>query len=205
MAHRCSTHDFKNEDGTWRRSMVIDGIQVHSRSAILWRNILQRCDPSSRHRSDNASYTGVINGFSSYEQFADWCNSEHGYQSRDENGRSWDLDKDLLAHPGIRKYSADTCCFLPHRLNTLIFHLASKRWAKKSGRKFVAQISNSPRGMQHLGTFSTAEEAHKAHANEKASRIQSFISSGIITNERVLIALENVVLGLRNSELEMQE
>ena len=48
-----------------------------------------------------------------YQEFAEWCQWQKGFT------KGAALDKDLL-FPSNKKYSPETCCFLPRELNTVI-------------------------------------------------------------------------------------
>lgn len=68
----------------------------------------------------NMSYWTVMisDDFLCFQNFAKWHYSQIGH---DEIG--FELDKDLLSTPGCLSYSAETCCFLPKKINLLLSHL----------------------------------------------------------------------------------
>lgn len=69
--------------------------------------------------SRKASYVNTVNSFESFQEFAEWCQDQYGYLNKDEKGRYWQLDKDLL-YFGNNAYSPTTCVFIPLRLNSFI-------------------------------------------------------------------------------------
>ena len=75
-----------------------------------------------------------------------------------------DLDKDIL-FKGNKVYSPETCCFVPHAVNTLFLNGKKNRGDfplgvhfDKSKGKYRAEMSFMGRQIK-LGTFDTAESA----------------------------------------------
>ena len=60
---------------------------------------------------------GVADEFLNFQLFAAWCIQQPGY-----NKEKWELDKDLLSPKGDKKYSMETCCFLPSKINSALRH-----------------------------------------------------------------------------------
>ena len=95
-----------------------------------------------------------------FQNFAKWAeeNFIEGYE----------LDKDLLV-PGNKKYSPETCVYIPQRLNSFLTNIKSDNTSgyvgvsKKSDRtKWAANIKIEGK-TTHLGMFTTAEEASIAY------------------------------------------
>ena len=66
-------------------------------------------------------YTGttVSEMFSSWDTYKDWYDSQFNSSFKDNEGKPFELDKDLLSN-GERCYSEYTCCFLPRLINVAI-------------------------------------------------------------------------------------
>lgn len=165
--------DFKDISGNWVMyfSPEID-VCLHTRSAVLWNNLTQRCSGKIK------GYEGSENFFESYQQFTSWCQNQYGYMLKEENGKYWQLDKDIL-DPGEQVYSPNTCLFIPTKLNSFI------RERVKSGLigtslikgRYKAQIRSSGGRNKILGVFDTEIEAHLAWREGKAKRIEEILST----------------------------
>lgn len=105
--------DERDAVGNWSKFIVVDGVEVASRSFRLFSSMLSRCN-------FNQSYSDVVvhPDFQDYHFFARWCMKQKGYEFV-EDGHFWHLDKDLLGKD-LRTYSPETCVFLPRAINNLI-------------------------------------------------------------------------------------
>ena len=88
---------------------------IKTREYLLWHNMLKRCYEDN-HPTYDEKY--VIEDWHNFQNFAKWCHSEEGFNLK-SNGKYYNLDKDLL-YPNNKVYSPDTCCFIPHSLNTAL-------------------------------------------------------------------------------------
>ena len=149
-----------------------------TREYNLWRIMLHRC--SNKHRATNKAYADVScsENFKSYTFFYEWCNKQTGFNNKDENSRSWQLDKDLLVK-GNKVYSEDTCVFVPPSINCLLNMQHSKRgehpvgvYWNKTQKKFIAQLSRSVKHREMLGSYETAEEAFIVYKEAKEQHIK---------------------------------
>lgn len=111
--------DFKDRHDLWVRSFKINGTQYWTRSGTLWNSIQKRTNPKSKAVSNNPSYLNVVNSFKDFQEFAEWCQEQTGYLSKEDNGRFWSIDKDLI---GSKVYSTQNCVFVPNEINNA-FHL----------------------------------------------------------------------------------
>ena len=144
----------------------------------IWFGLLYRCTEDYWINKPAYIGTSCSKNFACYPFFYDWCQTQVGFNSKDENGRSWHLDKDILVK-GNKIYSEDTCCFVPHRINALFTKRGASRgenpvgvtW-KKSNNKFVANCNNGSGKYAHLGCFQTKEEAFQAYKTFKEALIK---------------------------------
>lgn len=143
----------------------------------VWNQMLFRCTEEGWDKLP--TYAGVTcsENFKYYSFFYEWCNRQVGFGNIDENGRSWQLDKDLLV-TGNKHYSEDTCVFVPHRINSLLIKSDLARgkfpvgvYFKKKHKKFVAQC-NVGSFQRHLGYFINAGDAFEAYKTFKESLIK---------------------------------
>lgn len=170
-----SCPDVKNEEGLWIRSYTTldaegEKVSNRTRSGCLWQEIQKRCSPA--HWLRHPSYTGCKNKFKSFQDFAQWCQGQYGYLSKEQNGYFWSIDKDMLI-PGNKDYSSDACMFVPGWINSLTTDNAKGRgdfplgvsW--HTGRCIFNSYINLEKGLVALGRYTSAEMAHKAWQKAK--------------------------------------
>jgi len=135
----------------------------------LWLDMLRRCTEKVWASYPTYKECTVSENFKYYTYFYNWCQNQIGFGRTDKNGRSWQLDKDLLV-PYNKFYSEDTCVFLPPRVNTLLTKSNSSRgelpigvhWVE--GRKKYRSICQDGKGkLKHLGLFVTVEDTFAAY------------------------------------------
>jgi hypothetical protein len=91
--------------------------------------------------------------------------------NKEENGKFWQLDKDLKVFDN-KVYSVDTCIFVPNRVNSILLTCSSARgeypigvcWDKQN-KKFKSQCADKL--VRHLGLFTCTLEAHQAWQRHK--------------------------------------
>lgn len=115
--HVYNTKDFK-QNGQWIATYRQDGMCFHTLSFCYWSRLQQRCKKGVTQRN-SPTYTECSNGFKDYQDFAGWCQEQMGYGNKENSGKFWHLDKDILVK-GNKVYSRNTCCFVPKYLNTLL-------------------------------------------------------------------------------------
>lgn len=143
-----------------------------------WQRMLERCY-ETKCQSKYPTYIGctVSENFKYLEYFSKWCVNQIGFDSKDEKGRPFQLDKDILLK-GNKVYSEDTCCFVPAEINTLFTksnksrgkYLIGVSYVKHLG-KYVAYIRAYEKS-NYLGVFSTEAEAFYAYKQAKESRVK---------------------------------
>lgn len=168
--------DFKNNKGLWVKTFSPNEFEVHqTRSYTLWCGVTCRCLVGGSAQTDSPKYIGCLNLFMDFQQFATWCQSQYGLMNRDEYGNFWQLDKDLLSGTD-KRYSPETCLFVPKYINNMITDSAGNRGKYPIGAslyrngKFRSYIGNPER---HLGYFDTPEDAHRAWQLAKISTLKN--------------------------------
>lgn len=144
----------------------------------LWVSMLSRC--LKKYQDKHPTYTGVTcsENFKNYSYFYEWCQNQAGFKSKDENGKTWQLDKDILVK-GNKIYSEDVCVFVPQRLNTLLTRREASRgdtpigvsWNSKRD-KFTAQCNDGEGNLKHLGAYHTTKDAFQAYKSFKEQIIK---------------------------------
>jgi len=144
----------------------------------IWGSMLLRCTEKCWANYPSYVNTFCSENFKSYTFFYEWCQEQKGFGNKDEKGKYWQLDKDLLVK-GNKLYSEDTCVFVPQEINILLIKCDSVRgdspvgvhWHKKD-KKFHSRCSDGFGKQKHLGCFSTAKEAFLAYKNFKEAYIK---------------------------------
>lgn len=189
--------DIKDEDGLWVKSYSPSlNVRHTTRSSALWSIVSDRCKVGGAEQRRKPTYIGCSVLFEDYQAFAEWCNEEYGYMNKNDNGRFWNLDKDLLVE-GNKVYGPDTCLFVPQRVNVLLIKKEKCRgeWPLgvccKANSRFYSACSY--KGVDtHLGVFDTPMEAHRAWQKFKIKHIKEVIKEDEIYNHEKLRFALNV-------------
>jgi hypothetical protein len=167
------------ESGVYRKSITFCGFQFHTRSGALYENMKGRCNGNKPAYID---CTISEEWLDSFESFANWSRSQIGYFQKDECGNSFELDSDLLSN-GNKRYSAESCTFLPAAINTAIARNGSVGCYQKPSGKWRAQYSKYGK-VKYIGLFDTKRQAvsaykkaRKAYIKELANKYKLQISS----------------------------
>lgn len=122
IIHIINVPDVKDVKGNWIKSYTSssDTAQIisHTRGSVLWKSVVARTNKDGTHRKSRPTYENCRNLFETYNTFVDWCNMQYGYMHKEDSGRYWSLDKDLLV-PGNKDYSPETCLFMPNKVNSI--------------------------------------------------------------------------------------
>lgn len=156
----------------------------------VWRGMINRCyDTKTQKR--NPMYIGCVidERWRHFSSFFEWYNQN--YQD------VYDLDKDILIK-GNKVYGPDTCCFVPHLINSIFTKSKSARGLYpigvcRRGNRYQARMLMYDKSI-NLGSFSTPSEAFQAYKTAKEAYIKevatSYYNEGKIT-EKVYRALMN--------------
>lgn len=145
---------------------------------LLWVDMLRRC--TEKHWSKWPTYYGTTcsENFKSYSYFYEWCNKQIGFGNKDEHGRYWHLDKDLLGK-GSKVYSENTCVFVPSRINSLTVKSKTIRgefpigvYWDENKLKFRARCWQGSGKSKFLGDYCTPEQAFLAYKTFKEAYIK---------------------------------
>lgn len=177
--------DFKNNKGLWVRTKKIirsDNIAEvqHSRSSEIWSSIVRRTNKEGSYQKQNPTYTCSENNFQSYQDFASWCQTKEDYWKIDDNGRWWQLDKDLLIR-GNKIYSPSTCIFVPQAVNTCYSNVEPDEGGLQGVRldiktqKYVARCCVEGSTSRHIAYYITAQDAHRAWQEAKIKQTEILI------------------------------
>jgi hypothetical protein len=120
----------------------LEGVDCTSESYIKWHDMINRCYNAKFHERQ-PQYKGctVCEEWLNYSNFKVW------YDQHKISGMSLDLDKDIL-FKGNKVYSPETCCFVPHAINTLFLN------SKKSRGDLPVGVSYSERDQKYRAEMS---------------------------------------------------
>lgn len=194
--------DFKDGSGLWVRSYSPEPyLEHHTRAGVLWVNVNTRCKIDGSFQTKHPTYIGVTNGFSDFQEFAEWCQQQYGYLHKEENGYFWQLDKDLKVF-GNRVYNPESCLFVPSQANKLLISSVATRGKHPLGvywhnerRKFASIVSTNGR-QKWQGSFDCPMEAHQAWQRYKIDVIRRIITE----DEEIINHLELVPILLAQAQ-----
>lgn len=155
--------------GEGRHKASING--KHTKPYNIWREMLKRCyNPKSIEKRPTYKECEVCPEWHNFQVFADWVDRNY-YEVDDE---PMDLDKDIL-RKGNKIYSPDTCIFVPNRINTLFIKRDKCRGDLPIGvsctnKKYRAYFHTDK--LNHLGNYSTPEEAFQVYKQYKEDYIK---------------------------------
>ena len=154
----------------------------------VWRDMLTRCY-SKKYLESNPSYIGtsVCSEWLSATAFKKWM------EQQDWHGKC--LDKDIVV-PRSRLYSPETCAFVLNATNSFVLASDARRGDYPTGvslykrtGKYRALCQNIFTGKnEHLGYFSTPEEAHECWRKRKHELAQ--LVAATESDPRVVEALK---------------
>ena len=153
-------------DADYLTQPIIDGKRVRCPAYEAWRRMLTRCYSAKHHRR-GPTYIGVkvCEEWLSFMAFRKW------WVENQVDG--WQLDKDLLGDG--KTYSQESCIYIPQWLNSFVNDNGASRGVTPIGVSFYrksgmyrASCNNTRTGnVEHIGMFSSADEAHMAWRKRK--------------------------------------
>ena len=162
---------------------VMEDVDISLRDAYpkhkqLWQNMLSRCYNNNTEYVGKYESCSVSEYFLHFKNFRLWCDEQVGFNEKDDKGKAFALDKDVLIK-GNLLYSENTCCFIPREINNLLLTSKNLRGdlpvgvqrTKTKVVRFLAALSKNgtPR---YLGVYNTPEEAFLAYKQAKEAYIK---------------------------------
>ena len=185
LGYRTQVNEWVTENGGKRIRKSVFICKYYA----TWKHMLERCY-SKKFLERKPSYIGTsvcsewlyATAFKKWMQQQDWC------------GKS--LDKDIIV-PRSKLYSPDTCAFVLQATNKFVIARDAGRGEYPIGvcldkhiGRYKAQCNNPfTRKPEHLGLFSTPEEAHEAWRKRKHELSQ--LVAATEADLRVVEALKN--------------
>lgn len=204
MKYIQNSPDIKDSAGLWVRSWNDKAANLcyRTRSDVLWRAVVARCLPGGSFQSNHNTYVGVTNGFTDFQQFAEWCQDQYGYMFKESSGHYWHLDKDMIIRDN-KVYSPETYLFIPSRINNLFIAFSKKSRNNlypgvsfdKTGSRFMVNIrllNGKDHRQVYLGTYRTLQEAINVYVKSKVDHIKDLCLNDpeIASHQRLVECLE---------------
>ena len=150
----------------------VDDYINHDKPYILWKGMLERCyNPKSLKKCQSYLGVTVCQDWLKLSNFLNWFDNYKWIQ------KGWQLDKDILVK-GNKVYSPQTCCFVPHEINTLLTNCRKRRGEYpvgvsfiKAKQKFVVSLAYDGKN-KTIGHFDNPLEAFNAYKKAKELRIK---------------------------------
>ena len=93
----------------------------------IWMGILIRLnDKSCRVKQPAYNDVEMCDEWLDFQNFAEWCHNQKDFLARDDKGKVYQLDKDIL-FKGNKIYSPETCRFVPQEINKLLTNRRNDR------------------------------------------------------------------------------
>ena len=178
--------------------LVTTEMQYHHK---LWKNMLKRCF-NEKHLEVCPTYKdcSVDNKFFKFSNFYSYVITLYGCGLRDDKGKRYCLDKDLLSG-NFKSYREGNICFVPQEINKFLCNRSRFRGEHPVGvsyckdrDKFEAKVSVNGK-VRNFGRFDTPEEAFQAYKQAKTSLAKNLAEKwkGKI-DDRVYFSLLNYIV-----------
>ena len=149
-----------------------ENVDCKSESYLRWHDMMHRCYNEKFHEKQPQYKNKTV-----CEEWKNYSNYKVWYDSSRYGDEPLDVDKDIL-FKGNTEYGQDTCCLVPHVINTLFLNGRTNRgdcpvgvyWDNDKG-KYRACMAFMGKSVK-LGTFSTQEEAFARYKEYKEDFIQ---------------------------------
>ena len=184
LGYRTQVYEYVTEDGGERVLKLVFRCKYYE----VWKDMLKRCySKKSLERNPTYIGTSVCSEWLSATAFKKWM------EQQDWHGKC--LDKDIIV-PKSKLYSPDTCAFVLNATNLFVTARDASRGEYPIGvhlykhtGKYQALCQNIFTGKnEHLGYFSTPEEAHEAWRKRKHELAQ--LVAATESDPRVVEALK---------------
>ena len=144
----------------------------------LWQSLLVRAYSEKYHKKQPTyKDVEVCKDWYNFQNFAEWCYSQKFFNAKDDKGKPYQLDKDILLK-GNKIYSPEVCCFVPSVINNIILNSTKTRGKMPLGVLYDARVKKFKSLVRvnntstHLGNFNTPEQAFQAYKVAKESYIK---------------------------------
>ena len=158
-----------------REKFRFDALKYSRNTEVIgyqqWRGIISRLNNSRLYTN-----VSISDEFLDFDNYLEWAKDQIGFNTYDDDGLLYHIDKDLLSEPDNLMYSKDTCLFIPQELNLMCKPTRNSdlkkgvqflRGRKKQYRAYI-NIDGKSTG---LGYYYTEEEANERYKIARLSGI----------------------------------
>lgn len=198
------TGNSRNSAGKWIGTQTVDGTPYETQIHSAWSNMKGRCRKHTKHHTIHPTYNecSIVPEWEDFQVFADWYSSQVGFESRGDDGRVFQLDKDVLL-VGNKLYGPDTCVLIPSQLNCFFIDCGGQRGEfplgvsyHKTAGKYRSYIREDGKYV-HLGLFHTAAAAEESYLYAKNNLLIKWIArleeDNPTVDVRVVAALKQIL------------
>ena len=154
----------------WENASMVKvgkGKWEHSHEYHLWRNMVNRVGKSKRYEDVLLS-----EAFLNYDDWLDWARVQKCFMSRDENGKLFHMDKDLLSGGAGVVYCPNSVVFIPSQLNSMVTRsskgkLRGIQTFHRGGRDVHTVKFNLDGKTHYYGAFENLEVAKEVAADDR--------------------------------------
>lgn len=173
-----TVHGWGVNDSDYKVTEIINGKLVTCLYYEKWSSMIERShSKKAQQKRPSLKDNDVCIDWKYFSNFKSWMQTQQ-----------WEgmhLDKDILI-VGNKRYSPETCCFVPNYINQLVNAGSSVRSEKPLGvveykdaspkaKRYGSRLKTRHGGI-HLGSFHTTLEAHFAWVEQKANYIEDTVA-----------------------------
>lgn len=177
--YKKSDLDYTSKNGYYRRTarggIIFDSLAYGTDVECyqLWNSLTNKIGKGI-YKNVNIS-----DNFKNFDFFQSWCKEQKGYGIIDDNGRPYNLDKDILSN-GVKFYHEDICVFVPMHINVLCRSKYGNnktkgvQYFKERKKPYRAYISKFGKPIG-LGYYETEQEAYNVYLKVKREYLDELI------------------------------
>lgn len=143
---------------------------------IIWKGVINRVYNEEYHAKHNTyKKVKLCKDWHNYQTFAKDINEKYGFKMKDESGKPYHIDKDILSK-NKKIYSKETCLFIPPKINTFLNQNKKKEGGLPTGVKYRHQDQRYEARMSidgelvYLGSCMTIELARDMYVKARNKR-----------------------------------